>query len=88
MRDGDSGTAGEARRHPTARDHYAGLHPERVARVAVLVAARLGYERPELHAIEAGALLHDIGKARIPETILLKPARSTRTSGGSCARTP
>jgi HD-GYP domain-containing protein (c-di-GMP phosphodiesterase class II) len=56
-----------------ARDYYAGVHPERVARIAVVLAARLGYEGPELDAIEVGALLHDIGKAGIPEAILLKP---------------
>ncbi len=61
------------RRPGAGRDLYAGIHPERVARIAVLLAARLGYEGSELEAIEEGALLHDIGKAGIPETILLKP---------------
>ena len=56
-----------------ARQLYAGAHPERVARIAVALAIRLGYGGRELDAIELGALLHDIGKAGIPEALLLKP---------------
>ena len=73
MRDAGNGNARAARRRAEARDYYAGMHPERVARIAVLLATRLGYRAPELEAIEVGALLHDIGKAAIPDEILVKP---------------
>ena len=57
-----------------AKDYYTGGHTERVATVAVKIAQRLGYSGNDLHAIEIGALLHDIGKIGIPERILHKPA--------------
>lgn len=56
-----------------AKDYYTGGHTERVAEVAVALAKELGYSGHELDAIEIGALLHDIGKIGIPETILRKP---------------
>ena len=56
-----------------AKDFYTGGHTERVAEVAVALAKRLGYSGPDLDAIEVGALLHDIGKIGIPESILQKP---------------
>jgi len=56
-----------------AKDYYTGSHTERVASVAMKIARRLGYEDEQLHAIEIGALLHDIGKIGIPERILHKP---------------
>ena len=55
-----------------AKDYYTGGHTERVAQVSVAIAQRLGFEGPELDAIEIGALLHDIGKIGIPEAILHK----------------
>jgi ribonuclease P protein subunit RPR2 len=57
-----------------AKDNYTGGHTERVASVSVALAARLGYDGPELDAIEIGALLHDVGKIGIPERILQKEA--------------
>jgi HD domain-containing protein/MASE9 protein len=55
-----------------AKDVYTGGHTERVAAVAVGLARRLGFEHDELEAIEIGALLHDIGKIGVPESILHK----------------
>ena len=60
-------------RSMAAKDGYTGGHTERVSDIAVALARRLGYESPELDAIEIGALLHDIGKIGIPERILHKP---------------
>ena len=73
MRNGGNGRPRALRRRVVTRGRYVGSHPERVARIAVVLAARLGYEGPALDAIEVGALLHDVGKAAIPERILLKP---------------
>ena len=50
-----------------------GGHAERVARISVVLATRLGYEGADLEAIETGALLHDVGKIGIPDAILQKP---------------
>jgi putative nucleotidyltransferase with HDIG domain len=56
-----------------AKDGDTGDHTERVARIAVALAEQLGFKGEDLEAIEIGALLHDIGKIGIPESILLKP---------------
>jgi diguanylate cyclase (GGDEF)-like protein len=56
-----------------AKDDYSGGHVERVRVLSVEIAKRLGYEGRELEAIEVGALLHDIGKIGVPESILNKP---------------
>jgi hypothetical protein len=56
-----------------AKDSYTGGHTERVSVLAVALARRLGYSGPDLDAIAIGALLHDVGKISIPETILHKP---------------
>jgi putative nucleotidyltransferase with HDIG domain len=55
------------------KDGYTGGHTERVATVSVALARRLGFSGPELDAVQIGALLHDIGKIGIPESILHKP---------------
>jgi len=55
-----------------AKDDYTGGHTERVATIAVAIARRLGYRGEDLHAIEIGALLHDVGKIGIPERVLSK----------------
>jgi hypothetical protein len=60
-----------------AKDLYTGGHTERVAAVAVGLARRLGFRDDELEAIEIGALLHDIGKIGIPESVLSKPGKLT-----------
>ncbi|HEX4518494.1 MAG TPA: HD-GYP domain-containing protein [Gaiellaceae bacterium] len=56
-----------------AKDNYIGGHTERVSDIAVGLAKRLGFSGPDLDAIEIGALMHDIGKIGIPESILHKP---------------
>jgi len=56
-----------------AKDNYTGGHTERVSDIAVGLARRLGYSGADLNAIEIGALMHDIGKIGIPESILHKP---------------
>ena len=60
-----------------AKDDYSGGHVERVRALSVEIARRLGYDGRELEAIEVGALLHDIGKIGVPESILNKPGPLT-----------
>jgi diguanylate cyclase (GGDEF)-like protein/putative nucleotidyltransferase with HDIG domain len=59
------------------RDPYVHGHAQHVARYAVLIAKEVGLHEAQLEAIQQAALLHDIGKIGIPETILFKPARLT-----------
>jgi hypothetical protein len=58
-----------------AKDPYTGGHTERVAEYARMLAREAGFAEEELHAIEVGAVIHDIGKVGIPDRILLKPGR-------------
>jgi diguanylate cyclase (GGDEF)-like protein/putative nucleotidyltransferase with HDIG domain len=56
-----------------AKDGETSDHTQEVAELAVEVGAVLGLPAYELRNVELGALLHDIGKIRIPESILSKP---------------
>jgi putative nucleotidyltransferase with HDIG domain len=56
-----------------ADDEYTGNHSHHVVEIAVAVADHLGLDRRRSHLVELGALLHDVGKIRIPKEILLKP---------------
>ena len=61
-----------------AKDQVTHGHIRRVQRFAGGLAVRLGVdEQRQLRAIEAAALLHDMGKLAIPEFILNKPGRLT-----------
>lgn len=57
------------------RDNETHGHSHRVAELAVHVARRLGIGDGELVHIRRGALLHDIGKLGVPDSILLKPGK-------------
>ena len=48
-------------------------HAERVTRLTLALATRLGIKGKELVNMRRGALLHDIGKIAIPDSILFKP---------------
>jgi putative nucleotidyltransferase with HDIG domain len=52
-------------------------HQQRVARLAVALAARLGMDGQRLEGVRVAGLLHDLGKIYIPAEILSKPARLT-----------
>lgn len=63
-----------------AKDRYTHGHIRRVQAYAKLLAKYCGIAgENELLAIQAGALLHDIGKIAIPEYILNKPTALTET---------
>lgn len=56
----------------TARDHYTGEHCDAVVALATKVARRLGLPPHAVEEIGRVALLHDIGKVGIPDSILQK----------------
>jgi HD-GYP domain-containing protein (c-di-GMP phosphodiesterase class II) len=56
-----------------ADDEYTGSHSHHVVELAAAVADHLRLDRRRSHLVELGALLHDVGKIRIPKAILLKP---------------
>jgi HD-GYP domain-containing protein (c-di-GMP phosphodiesterase class II) len=55
------------------RDQDTEGHTRRVAELTLELSQLMGYESEELVHIRRGALLHDIGKMGIPDSILLKP---------------
>jgi diguanylate cyclase (GGDEF)-like protein/putative nucleotidyltransferase with HDIG domain len=52
---------------------FDGNHSRSVAALTVALARRLGLEGEELDQIRLAALLHDVGKIAVPETVLAKP---------------
>lgn len=57
------------------RDVSTVRHSRRVASLAIGVGQSLGWEGPQLKALEVAALMHDIGKIGIPDNILFKPGK-------------
>jgi HD-GYP domain-containing protein (c-di-GMP phosphodiesterase class II) len=58
-------------------DAYTGSHSRAVVDLVLGVAARLGLDARERRAAEFAALLHDVGKIRIPTAIIVKPGPLT-----------
>jgi putative nucleotidyltransferase with HDIG domain len=56
-----------------AKDSYTSDHAQEVVDLVVEVAGVFGLDEEAVRSVELGALLHDIGKIRIPESILNKP---------------
>jgi diguanylate cyclase (GGDEF)-like protein/putative nucleotidyltransferase with HDIG domain len=61
-----------------AKDRTTQRHIRRVQTFAVEIGRTMGLSHPELEALKAGALLHDIGKLAVPEHVLCKPGRLSR----------
>jgi len=59
------------------RDPYTFNHSQRVAIYAHAIARRLALSPADVELLELAAKVHDIGKIRIPDSILLKPAKLT-----------
>jgi putative two-component system response regulator len=60
-----------------AKDPYTMGHADRVAQYAVELGQELGISGYELRVLRKGAMLHDVGKIAIPDSILLKPGKYT-----------
>ena len=60
-----------------AKDGYTHRHSERVAALASRIAAELGLGAEQQELAELSALLHDVGKIAVPDSILNKPGRLT-----------
>ncbi|MBF0407900.1 MAG: GAF domain-containing protein [Candidatus Riflebacteria bacterium] len=60
-----------------AKDSYTHGHSRRVTDLSVSLAMAMNLRRIEVDTIRHAALLHDVGKIGISETILLKPGRLT-----------
>jgi HD-GYP domain-containing protein (c-di-GMP phosphodiesterase class II) len=56
-----------------ADDRYTGLHSRDVVELSLAVAEELGLDATRRRDVEFAALLHDVGKIRIPKEIINKP---------------
>jgi HD-GYP domain-containing protein (c-di-GMP phosphodiesterase class II) len=56
-------------------DEYTGIHSRQVVDLSIAVADRLGLDASTKRNVEFGALLHDVGKIRIPKEIIHKQGK-------------
>ncbi len=60
-----------------ARDPFAHGHWERIATISDMIGEAIQLSEKELADLHAAALLHDIGKVSIPDSIVTKPEKPT-----------
>ncbi len=58
-----------------SRDPYTAGHQQRVAHFACAIASKMGLPEERVYSIRLAGTLHDIGKIRIPESILHRPGK-------------
>jgi len=71
-----------------AKDPYTKGHSENVQRFAVMLARHLGLAEDRIKLISHSALLHDIGKLGVSESILIKPDTLTEAEYEEVKRHP
>lgn len=71
-----------------AKDPHTASHSERVCRLALGVGEALRLPKDRLQVLEFSALLHDVGKIAVPESILLKPGPLTEEEWAVIRRHP
>ena len=65
-----------------AKDPYTKGHSTRVSQHSVMLAQALGWEKERISELRFAALLHDIGKIGVPDSILNKPTKLTDVEFG------
>jgi HD-GYP domain-containing protein (c-di-GMP phosphodiesterase class II)/pSer/pThr/pTyr-binding forkhead associated (FHA) protein len=60
-----------------AKDGYTHRHSERVAVLSARIAAEIGLSAEQQKTVQLAALLHDLGKIAVPDSILNKPSQLT-----------
>jgi HD-GYP domain-containing protein (c-di-GMP phosphodiesterase class II) len=58
-----------------AVDHYTGMHTRQVVELSVEVTLELGFDATHHRDVEFAAMLHDVGKIRVPTEIINKPGK-------------
>lgn len=56
-------------------DDYTFFHSVNVCVLSIMTGITMGYNEKELHILGTGAILHDLGKIKIPKNILDKPGK-------------
>jgi HD-GYP domain-containing protein (c-di-GMP phosphodiesterase class II) len=82
------GQIGELAEMLDERDHYTAEHSLRIVDTACSVAEGLGATAASLAELRLAALLHDLGKIRVPDAILTKPGPLNAQEMGLIRRHP
>jgi putative two-component system response regulator len=61
------------------KDPYTQGHCERLADYSARLGEHMGLPAEEIRALRRAGIVHDIGKVAVPDSILLKPSRLTRS---------
>jgi len=61
------------------RDFYLAFHQRRVANLACAIAKELGFSKEKINGIHMAGIIHDLGKIGIPNEILTKNSRLTKS---------
>ena len=60
-----------------ARDPYTAGHQRRVAELATAIAQEMAFTEDQISGLHLAAVVHDLGKIRVPAEILAKPGKLT-----------
>lgn len=60
-----------------AKDHYTSGHCDRVFEYSAVLARKINLSKKNIENLKIGAIIHDIGKIGIPDTVLNKPGKLT-----------
>ncbi len=71
-----------------ARDHYTGEHSKKMVSIVKEVGRKLGLEKKDVINLERAAVLHDLGKIGISDSILRKKGRLTKKEYEEIKRHP
>jgi len=71
-----------------ARDPYTECHLQRIRGIAQAIGRRLGICGDELEALGYGAIVHDLDKLRIPDSILMNPGSLSDAEWAQMKRHP
>jgi len=61
------------------RDFYLAAHQQRVTNLACAIAKELGFSKEQINGIHMAGIIHDLGKIGIPNEILTKNSRLTKS---------
>ena len=59
------------------KDEYTSLHSLNVCVLSLFFGRSMNFSQDQLHTLGLGALLHDVGKLKVPSEVLNKPSRLT-----------
>lgn len=70
------------------KDPYTHNHSQRLANFSVRLGQRIGLPAEQLNALRWGAMVHDIGKVAVPDSILFKPGPLTPSERATIRKHP